>query len=291
MKVLCFGSLNIDHTYQVERFLKPGETASAASYALHAGGKGLNQAIALARAGAEVHMAGCVGADGEMLLEFMRASGVHTDFVETVSAPTGHAIIQVDDSGQNCILICHGANAAVTQAQVDQTLAHFSAGDVLLLQNEISGIGYIAWKAKSLGMELWVNPSPVTEELLRGGAVDLADWLVVNELELAALTGIEDVPRSVQRFMERYPQKKLVLTLGGQGSLFAGNGAVLRQSAVPVTAVDTTGAGDTYLGYFLAVYLRTHSPETALEMAAKAAAIAVTRSGAAEAIPKMEELS
>lgn len=135
MKVLCFGSLNLDHTYQVERFLKPGETRSASGYEIHAGGKGLNQAIALARAGAEVHMAGCVGPDGGWLLELLRSEGVRTQWVEEAAFPTGHAVIQVDGSGQNCILICAGANAAVSPEQAGRTLEHFSAGDVLLLQN------------------------------------------------------------------------------------------------------------------------------------------------------------
>ena len=139
-------------------------------------------------------------------------------------------------------------------------------------------------------MELWLNPSPVTAELLEGDAVKLADWLVLNELELAALTGTEDTAQGVSQFMERSPEKKLVLTLGREGSLFAGNGVLLRQSAFPVTAVDTTGAGDTYLGYFLAAFLETGSPSAALKRAAKAASLAVTRSGAAEAIPRVEEL-
>lgn len=290
MKILCFGSLNIDHTYQVERFLKPGETASALDYALHAGGKGLNQAVALARAGAEVCMAGCAGADGGMLLELLRENRVNTDWVETVPVPTGHAVIQVDRNGQNCILICAGANAAVTREQADRTLERFSPGDALLLQNEISEGGYIARRAKALGMELWLNPSPITKELLEGDAVNLADWLVLNELELAALTGEEDPMAGVSRFTASRPEKKLVLTLGGEGSLFAGDGVVLRQPAFPVEAVDTTGAGDTYLGYFLAAYQETRDPKTALERASRAAAIAVTRTGAAEAIPWREEV-
>ena len=290
MKILCFGSLNIDHTYRVERFLKPGETASAAGYERHAGGKGLNQAIALARAGAEVHMAGCAGPDGGMLLELLRDSGVSTDCVEMVPVPTGHAIIQVDGAGQNCILICAGANAAVTREQADRTLERFSAGDALLLQNEICENSYIARRAKALGMELWLNPSPITKDLLEGEAVGLADWLVLNELELAALTGEEDPMAGVSRLTASHPEKKLVLTLGKEGSLFAGDGAVLRQPALPVEAVDTTGAGDTYLGYFLAAYLETRDPQTALERASRAAAIAVTRAGAAEAIPRREEV-
>lgn len=290
MKILCFGSLNIDHTYRVERFLKPGETVSAAGYERHAGGKGLNQAIALARAGAEVHMAGCAGPDGGMLLELLRDSGVSTDCVETVPVPTGHAIIQVDGAGQNCILICAGANAAVTREQADRTLARFSAGDALLLQNEIRETGYIAQQAKALGMELWLNPSPITKDLLEGDAVGLADWFVLNELELAALTGTGDPAEGVSRFTASHPEKKLVLTLGKEGSLFAGGGLLLRQPALPVPAVDTTGAGDTYLGYFLAAYLETRDPRTALERASRAAAIAVTRAGAAEAIPRREEV-
>lgn len=291
MKVLCFGSLNIDHTYQVDHFPQPGETASAAGYAAHSGGKGLNQAVALARAGVEVHMAGCVGPDGERLLDLLRADGIYVDCVERTAAPTGHAIIQVDGSGQNCILICAGANAAISREQARRTLERFSAGDVLLLQNEIRENDHIARLAKERGMELWLNPSPITPGLLRGDALRLADWLVVNELELAALTGTEDPAEGVSCFTARCPNKKLVLTLGEKGSLYAGNGMILRQAAFPVKAVDTTGAGDTYLGYFLAAYLRTGSPETALEHGARAAAVAVTRTGAAEAIPRAGELS
>lgn len=290
MKVLCFGSLNIDHTYRVDRFLKPGETRCASGYEVHAGGKGLNQAIALARAGAEVCMAGCVGPDGGRLLELLRSEGVSTRWVEEVPLPTGHAVIQVDGGGQNCILICAGANAAVSREQIRRTFEGFSAGDVLLLQNEIPENDCIARQAKARGMELWLNPSPITAELVEGDAAALADWLVVNELELAALTGEEDADRGLSRFTERWPEKKLVLTLGERGSLFAGGGAVLRQSAFPVTAVDTTGAGDTYLGYFLAAFLETGTPAAALDRAARAAALAVTRRGAAEAIPQAEEV-
>ena len=290
MKILCFGSLNIDHTYQVDHFLEPGETSAVTGYDIHAGGKGLNQAIALAKAGAEVYMAGCVGHDAEELLKALTGAGVHTDFVKEVETPSGHAVIQVDRTGQNCILIFHGANFCITQEQIDKTLKEFAECDVLLLQNEICLIDELARKAKAAGLELWLNPSPITQDLISGDAVKLADGLVLNELELAALAGTNDLEKGIATLRSRYPGQKLVLTLGEQGAIYIGEGHTYRQPAFPVAAVDTTGAGDTFLGYFLAGFLTSRSPEKAMSFAAKASSIAVTRVGAAEAIPYAQEV-
>ena len=144
MKVLCFGSLNIDYTYRVDHFVQPGETLAAESLQVFSGGKGLNQAIALARAGAETWMAGAVGEDGRFLLDELAAAGVLTDHVSILQqVRTGNAIIQNDKTGDNCILLYGGANRAVTEAQVDAALGHFCAGDWLLLQNEINQLPYI----------------------------------------------------------------------------------------------------------------------------------------------------
>ena len=151
MKVLCFGSLNIDYVYQVPRFVSAGETLAAGSLRRFSGGKGLNQSVALSRAGAEVFHAGAIGRDGGFLLEELQAAGVHTDCVEILEdVPTGHAIIQKTDSGENCILLYGGANRQITQAQIDRTLSRFGSGDALVLQNEINELPYLMERAKEL---------------------------------------------------------------------------------------------------------------------------------------------
>lgn len=291
MRVLCFGSLNLDHTYQVPHFVRPGETLSAGGYEIYEGGKGLNQAIALAKAGAKTWMAGCIGPEGGRLLHCLKDAGVNVSLVRETQIPTGHAIIQVRTGGQNCILIFHGANYAVTEQQIDETLACFGPGDVLLLQNEINGLDLIARKARERGMNIWFNPSPVTQDLADSEAIQLADGLVVNELELATLAGVKGSEEGIHLWQTRHPGQKLVLTLGENGSVFADGDLRIRQDAVSVRAVDTTGAGDTFLGFFLAEYLHSSAPETAMRQAAQAAAIAVTRPGAAQAIPDAREVA
>ena len=166
MKVLNFGSLNIDHVYRVEHFMQPGATQSSLGYARFPGGKGLNQSIALACAGARVYHAGCIGADGEFLRGLLAEKGVDTRFVRTAAQPTGHAVIQVDRRGQNCILLFGGANQCVDEAQIDAVLDGFAANDILLLQNEINALGSIMDKAYDRGMRIVLNPSPMEDALL-----------------------------------------------------------------------------------------------------------------------------
>ena len=163
MKVLNFGSLNIDYTYQVDHFVRAGETMSSESLQVFSGGKGLNQSIALSKAGADVWHAGAVGAgDGDFLIEQMKKAGVHTELIEHLDGQTGHAIIQKDPAGQNCILLYGGANQRITREMVDRVLTQFEADDFLILQNEISEIGYIMEKAHEKGMKIVLNPSPIT---------------------------------------------------------------------------------------------------------------------------------
>nr|WP_326208084.1 ribokinase [uncultured Oscillibacter sp.] len=295
MRALCFGSLNIDYVYQVPHFVGGGETLAAGSLSRFSGGKGLNQSIALARAGLEAWHAGAIGRDGRFLLEELQEAGVHTGYVEVLEdVSTGHAIIQRTPSGENCILLYGGANRSITREQVDRVLAGFGPGDALVLQNEISQLPYLAERAKARGMTVALNPSPMEEGLLP--LLPLADYLLLNEIEAAQLCqGLgsalpeaeEDLAAALAAAL---PSTAVVLTLGPRGSLYADGTRLARQAAVPVRAVDTTAAGDTYTGFFLAGALEGRGVEWAMEFAAAAAAIAVTRPGAAPSIPSREEV-
>ena len=293
MKVLCFGSLNIDYVYQVPHFAGGGETLAAASLSRFSGGKGLNQSIALARAGLEVRHAGAVGRDGLFLLEELREAGVRTESVEVLEdARTGHAIIQRTPSGENCILLYGGANRRITREQIDRVLSDFGPGDALALQNETSELPYLAERARERGLTVALNPSPMEDGLLP--LLPLANYLLLNEIEAAQLLqGLgKPVPEAGEDLAAALalPSTAVVLTLGYQGSLFADVTRLARQSAVPDRAVDTTAAGDTYTGFFLAGVLSGRSVEWSMKYASSAAAIAVTRPGAAPSIPSRAEV-
>ncbi|MBQ6465330.1 MAG: ribokinase [Oscillospiraceae bacterium] len=291
MKVLCFGSLNIDYVYRVPHFVARGETLASAALEVFSGGKGLNQSVALARAGAKVLHAGAIGAEGRFLLEELAAAGVDTALVEVLDGVrTGHAVIQRDESGDNCILLYGGANRAITREQIDRTLARFSAGDVLLLQNEISEGLYAARRAGERGMRVVLNPSPMEESLLPLFA--LADTLLLNEVEAAQFLGLpaDAAPELlIDGLRRRLPETELVLTLGARGAVYACGDTLLCQRAFPVRAVDTTAAGDTFTGFFLASRLSGADAPAALRLASAAAALAVTRPGAAPSIPTRGE--
>ena len=291
MKALCFGSLNLDHIYRLHRFLQPGETNHALSYEVLAGGKGLNQALSLARAGAETSMGGCIGEDGISLQSFLRENGVDTQYLKKTEMSTGHAIIQVEDGGENCILVYPGANYALTEEQIEDTIKQFAAGDLLLVQNETNLVGTLIQKAKERGMITALNPSPISETLREEIAFSMVDWLILNRAELYTLTGTEDLQEAVKHMQEDYPRCRLVVTLGSEGAVYCDGESMIRQPAYTVQTVDTTGAGDTFTGYFLETYYRTQDPREALRYATAAAAIAVTRHGAAASIPNAEEVS
>lgn len=288
MRVLNFGSLNIDYVYQVDHFVQPGETMSSLSLQVNCGGKGLNQSVALSRAGVETWHAGCIGPEGEFLRDKLTAAGVDTTFVRQVEGSTGHAIIQVDRSGQNSILLYDGANSRITEAFVDRVLEHFSPGDVVLLQNETSCVGYIMDRAAALGMRIALNAAPANEKL-NGLPLEKLSWLLVNEVEGAFLAGTEDPEEIARVLTARYPHTMVVLTLGVQGSLAALGEERVRMPARTVKAVDTTAAGDTFTGYFLRGVLDGRSLEESLGLAAAASALAVTRVGAADAVPAYDE--
>ena len=293
MKVLCFGSLNIDYTYSVPHFVRRGETLSCTELRLFPGGKGLNQAIALARAGLDVSLAGAIGEDGRFLLSELRENGVDTRCVDVLPGlRTGHAIIQNDAAGDNCILVYGGANHCTTREQIDRVLAGFHAGDVLTLQNEIRELDYLIRSASARGLRIALTPAPMNGAVPRL-PLDRIDWLFLNELEAAALLERaqgHDPLADARTLRERFGVKNTVLTLGGEGAVFSGVAGEYRQSAFPAEAVDTTGAGDTFAGFFLGGVLQGADVPSALRLASAAAALAISRPGASSSIPTKDEV-
>lgn len=289
MKVLNFGSLNIDYVYQVDHIVRSGETISSKQLELHNGGKGLNQSIAMRHAGIDVYHAGMIGDDGENLLNICRENGIHTDFIKKTQERTGNAIIQVDKEGQNSIVLFAGANRQNTREFVDMVLSHFGKGDVVVLQNEINLVDYVIDRASEREMIIVLNPSPF-DESIRQYPLDKVDYFFVNEIEGEQLTGEKSTHRIMEVFQKKFPNGNLILTLGDQGAWFSGNQGKLYQTSSRVKAVDTTSAGDTFTGFFLAALLKGKTREEQLEMASVAAGIAVSRKGAADSIPFYDEV-
>lgn len=289
MNVVNFGSLNIDHVYAVDHFCRAGETIHTKSYTQNAGGKGLNQSIAVSRSGQKVHHAGLLGPEGTRLAELLSGSGVDLRYLKHTDVPQGHAVIQVQPDGQNCIFLYGGSNQAVTPQEIDEVLMQLNAGDYLLLQNEIANLTYLLRAAARRGLRVVLNASPISDELLNADLSGV-DWLVVNEIECAAMAGCGDAQAGYETLKQRYPSLGILLTLGSEGSVSWKGGTEVRQCAYPVKAVDTTGAGDTFMGYFVGCLAQGMERQTAMQYASMASAISVTRPGAAASIPLMDEV-
>ena len=289
MKVLNFGSLNIDYVYQVESILIPGETQASKERQIFCGGKGLNQSIALAKAGIPVYHAGMIGDGGEILLETCEENGVNTEFIRRIPGPCGHTVIQVDKDGQNCILLFGGANRSITREFVDEVLAHFDRGDIILLQNEINELDYIIDCSYEKGMTIILNPSPYDDKL-KSCDMSKVSLFLVNEIEGYQITGEKESDKILAAVKAKYPSAKIVLTLGSDGSVYQDETGIYRQLIFKVKAVDTTAAGDTFTGYFISSIIDGMPVQEGLEMAAKASAIAVSRPGATASIPLRKEV-
>lgn len=289
MKILNFGSLNLDYVYPVDHFVRPGETMLAGSREVFCGGKGLNQSIAMARAGLKVHHAGRIGRDGDILLTALERNGVDTSLVAVGGGPSGHTIIQLDRSGQNCILLCPGENHAIDKAFVDSCLSRFAAGDIIAVQNEISEVPYVISRAHEKGMTVVFNPSPINDGI-KACPLDLVDVFVLNEIEGKALTGCENPEESAEALSRRFPGCQVVLTVGKDGVFYRGQGKALRHSAYEVPVVDTTAAGDTFTGYFVSGLARGLGIEETLREASVASALAVSAKGAASSIPYLKDV-
>jgi len=289
MKILNIGSLNIDYVYEVDNFVKKGETKLSKKLNIYSGGKGLNQSIALKRAGAKVYHGGLIGMDGSFLKELLEKEEVNTDFIKVVNSPSGHAIIQIDESGDNCILLHGGANQLFTEEIIDSILENFNEGDYLLLQNEINLMEYIINKASEKGLTIVLNPSPINSKL-KSYPLEKVNIFILNEVEGKELTYKEKEEEILNELIFKYPEAQFILTLGEKGVIYGANDERIEVKAKPVKAVDTTAAGDTFTGYYLASMLSGKSVQEALETATVASSITVTREGAANSIPYMKEI-
>lgn len=287
MKMLCFGSCNIDTVYGVPHIVQPGETLTAFKQTRFPGGKGLNQSIAIAKAGVPVFFAGCIGEDGDFLCSELVQAGVDITYLKTVKGATGHAIIQVDRKGENSIVICRGANSAVTTEYIDHVLEDFQKGDILLLQNEISNLSHLIELASARGLRIVLNPSPFTADI-RSIQPESLYSVVLNENEAMQWSGMKTPQDFLTWVRENYPSLRVVLTLGKLGCVCLEQGEIFRQCAYIVDAVDTTAAGDTFTGYYVAGIYRGMKLREILEIASAASAIAVSKEGAASSIPTRE---
>lgn len=268
MKILNFGSLNIDKVYAVEEIVKGGETIDSVSFSESVGGKGLNQSIAVAKAGGNIMHAGCVGKDGEILLQALKDNNVDTSLIKTVETASGQAIIQVDKHGQNCIILFHGANYEVDKAYIDEVMQDFAQDDILILQNEISNIDYIIEVAKAKQMKIYLNPSPINENLNKYN-MQAIDGIFVNEHEGAYLADKEKVEDILDSLASKYPELEIILTFGDKGAYYRHKDINIFQPAYKVDAVDTTAAGDTFTGYFIALRQQGKSIEESLQKQVK----------------------
>lgn len=289
MHVLNVGSINVDHVYAVSHFVRPGETLDSSGYEVFAGGKGFNQSIALARAGAAVRHVGMVGEDGAWLLDRLVGEGVDVTHVGVAEVATGHAIIQVVPTGENAIVLYGGANHQVSRSAIEDALSSCSSGEYLLLQNETNVVAEAIRQGSERGLRVVFNPAPMAPAV-RGYPLDCVDLFILNETEAEGLTGktaLEDVRIAMG---QQFPRAATVLTLGSEGAVYFDSDSLIRQEAVAVRAVDTTAAGDTFIGYFLAELMRSGDPASALSLGCRAAAICVTRPGASDSIPFRDEL-
>lgn len=287
-----FGSINLDHVYRVPHLVRPGETLASHDYRVGLGGKGANQSLAMARAGGHLAHWGRLGRQDAWVRDMLAHAGVDTAPIELVDEPSGHAIIQVDDQGENAILLFPGANHGVREPTLDQWLTTARPGDWLLAQNECNALPCLLERARDQGLRIAFNPAPMTPAVATL-PLEACELLFVNRGEAAQLVGLAE-PSPADALLDalarRLPATGTLLTLGREGAWFQGPGERLFQPPLPVVAVDTTAAGDTFIGYYLAALQAELAVRDCLARASTAAALAVTRLGAADSIPTLAEV-
>lgn len=290
-RIITLGSLNLDFTYQLPKPLEVGETLSSLSYRCGAGGKGANQSIAAARAGAEVYHAGRIGHDGALLRRTLADSGVKLDFLEEVETPTGHAVVLINDAGDNSIVLYGGANRTIDETFIDRVTSAANPGDILLLQNEVTCISHAMEAGRKAGMRVAFNFAPFDPKLAPELPLSLCDFLFLNRIEAGGVAGKSDVEEILETLSRRFPETELVLTLGPEGAVaLTPAGERFHADSPRIEVVETTAAGDTFIGYYLAAVLDGFDTGRALERACRAAALCCSRAGAAESIPARAEL-
>lgn len=289
MKILNFGSLNMDYVYEVDHFVKPGETLSSNGLFINCGGKGLNQSIAAAKAGNEVLHAGLVGSDGEILKDKLKENAVNTSLLKKIEESSGHAIIQVDQNGQNCILLYGGTNQMLTEKYINETLDKFGNEGLVLLQNETNLVGYIIAQAHKRGLKTALNAAPMNDKVL-AYPLELLDWLIVNEVEGKQIAGCEKEEDILPTIKQKYPNGNVLLTLGSRGAICYTEGETYQVGTYQVDVIDTTAAGDTFSGYFLYGVLSGKTIPEALVLATTASTLAIGKKGASDSIPLKKEV-
>ncbi|MDF2986403.1 MAG: ribokinase [Eubacterium sp.] len=286
-KILNFGSLNIDIVYSLDHIVRPGETISSEEINTFCGGKGLNQSVAIARSGLEVYHAGKIGRDGGIIRQALDEAGIKCDFLMESEGRTGNALIQKDKSGQNSIILFGGTNKEITTLEIDNILEQFTGNDILIAQNEISNVPYLLKAAQKSRMKIAFNPSPM-EEWIKNTSLEGITWLIINEIEGEDLTGSSKPEEIISRLLKKYPDISVVLTLGKNGVIYADKTNWFKHGANEVEVVDTTAAGDTFLGYFVGSTAKGLDIPTSLKLASLAASLAVSKAGAVSSIPTME---
>ncbi|MCW8091582.1 ribokinase [Alteromonas sp. ASW11-130] len=289
MAIINFGSINIDHVYQVDHFVNPGETLASNHYQTLLGGKGANQSIALAMAGANVKHVGCIHENDASFKQTLIRKGVDCRYVKCTDTPSGHAIIQVTPSGENAIVLFGGANQTITENMVNHALDDAKSTDWVIMQNETSCIEEAMRQAKKQGLKVAFNPAPMSESV-KALPYNCIDLLIVNETEAAAITGEDEIDAILTHFTENWSHAKVIVTLGKVGVVMLQNGERIDVRAFSVDAIDTTAAGDCFIGYFLSAYADHADAKKALIRGCAASAIAVTREGAAQSIPEEKEV-
>lgn len=289
MKILNLGSMNLDYFYKVKEIVKPGETISSSSLEIKMGGKGLNQSIALSRNFSNLYHAGLIGKDGIELKNLLDKNNIDTTFVEVIDTRTGNAIIQLEESGENSIVLYPGANYCFTKEYIDKVLENFTSSDYLVIQNEINNIDYIIDRAFEKKMKIFLNPSPITDSLLKS---DLSKvyMFILNEQEALKICEASSRNDVVNKLIEKFPNSKFVMTKGKNGSLYFDKEKIIEQKAYSVNALDTTGAGDTFTGFFITSFIKGEGVEKALDIASIASALCVTKKGASNAIPAIKDV-
>ena len=290
MIVYNFGSINIDHVYRVSHFVRPGETMTSNAYQQVLGGKGANQSIALAKANCQVKHVGAIAKSDEKLLQTLQQCNVDTQYIQLGDIPTGHAIIQVDDNAENAIVLFAGANHQISESQIDDVLSQANTNDWVLLQNETNNIELIIKRAKHFNLSVAFNPAPMNASVVTP-LIEHLDLLIVNEVEAMDLCGVASVELAQQQLQDHYPSLKIILTLGRQGVRYIHQKNVIEVAAFNVEAIDTTAAGDTFIGYCLAGIQSSMNIEQSLRQACAASAICVTQAGASSAIPTFSQVT
>lgn len=297
MKKICvIGSLNMDLVVSVDKMPKPGQTLIGDSFKEVPGGKGANQAVAMARLEGNVSMIGKVGNDGfgQTLINALKKDSVCTDYIKMEQGPSGVALITVDKNAENCIVVAPGANFKLTESDIDYNIDAIKNSDIVVVQLEtpINTIKYALKKAKELGKYTILNPAPAIK--LEDELIKNVDLLTPNETELEIISGIsinneEDLNKAAQEMINK-GVVELIVTLGSKGSLYINKEKSIFKKAYKVKAVDTTAAGDSYTGALAVAFANGESTEEAMDFASKVGALSVQKEGAQSSLPTLEDV-